>query len=135
MREEPRYAENLRRLRDTLVALGREGEAEALPKVDAITPGEDGEPDGAMPQLAGRWVDSNGGLIEIVQDGVEVVATGQNEKVTKYWSRGVATLSGRSLTMTHYLGEQRTDTQHGRASEDGTRINWANGSHWERKSE
>jgi len=128
---DPEHAQNLERLRTTLVALGRDEEAKDLPAAE----GDDGDPDAPPADVVGTWVDVNGGSIKIEQDGVKVLAVGQNEKVTKYWTKGVGELKGRALTMTHYLGEKRTDVQRGIVSEDGSRIDWANGSHWKREGE
>ncbi len=37
--------------------------------------------------LSGDWRDSNGGEIQIVQSGNQIVATGKNEAVTRWWDR------------------------------------------------
>ncbi len=36
--------------------------------------------------LSGDWRDSHGGEIQIVQSGNQIVATGKNEAVTRWWT-------------------------------------------------
>lgn len=81
--------------------------------------------------LSGSWKDSNGGTIEIVQNGANVVASGTNEIVTRWWTKGNGTLTGNSIRMVHSKGGRTTDTQNGTVTGD-SRIDWANGSHWVR---
>jgi Lipase (class 3) len=81
--------------------------------------------------LSGNWRDSNGGEIEIVQSGNQIVATGKNEAVTQWWDRATATLNGQSLTMTFTLAGQSTAAVSGTVV-DSDRIQWSNASIWQR---
>ena len=75
-----------------------------------------------LPLLTGRWVDRNGGEIKIEQTGAEAIATGQNEKATEWWTKGVGKLEGNRITMTHFKGDSQTDVQTGTISADGKTI-------------
>jgi hypothetical protein len=88
----------------------------------------------AQINLTGDWRDSNGGEIHITHSGNQVVATGKNEAVTRWWDRGTATLSGQSMTMTHTHRGRVVDTVTGTAR-DANYIQWSNGSDWQRTSE
>ncbi len=93
-------------------------------------------PDLAVPsepiQLAGQWICSSQGEIEIRQAGLQVTATGQNAKSLKWWQTGTGTLQGRGLRMTFRKGNRVTDIVHGTVI-GSDRINWGNGGYWQRR--
>ena len=97
---------------------------------DSVTGPVDGDID-----LNGRWVDMNGGEIEIKHGGEKVIATGLTEKVTRHWTKGVGKLRGTSITMTHYQGERENARKLGRVAKDGSRIHWGRTNHWKRLPE
>ena len=84
--------------------------------------------------LSGRWIDLNGGSIEIEQTGTGLIAKGLDERVTKWWwTKGEGELAGRMIRMKHFQGDVLGDEQTVRVSQDSSRIHWANDTYWRRQ--
>ncbi len=79
--------------------------------------------------LSGKWRDTNGGEIQLKQQGNRLTATALNDKVTKYWTTASGQLTGTSVSMTHRHQNRVTATVRG-TLESSKLIRWNNKSTW-----
>lgn len=91
-------------------------------------------PTPAAIDLSGEWRDLNACQIRIEQKGATVAVTMLTESGKQWWTTAQGTLSGTSLRQRHLRGTSVTAEVTGTVQDGGRRIQWSNGTTWQKTS-
>ena len=89
-------------------------------------------PCGWTQDLSGRWLDSNGALIDIAQNGKRFSATPVSEGLKRWWTAGEAQVTGTKISILYMRGAAMVDRDTGTVT-SASRLDWANGSNWQKQ--